>query len=110
MFVHRDIKPENFCIGQGKKSNILHIIDFGLSKRYLCPSTGKHVPFIASKHMTGTVRWLSADASEGTHGRKDDLISVGYLLAFLWRGGTLPWDEIDVPLEPEIDDKDPAAY
>jgi len=39
-FVHRDLKPENICIGQGKKSNIVYLIDFGLSKRYLCPKTG----------------------------------------------------------------------
>jgi serine/threonine protein kinase len=34
-FIHRDIKPENFLIGTCKKAEgIIHIIDFGISKRY----------------------------------------------------------------------------
>ena len=33
-FLHRDIKPENFLIGSGKKSSIIHIIDYGLGKMY----------------------------------------------------------------------------
>lgn len=42
-FVHRDIKTENLCIGHGKKSQTIFLIDFGLSKRYKCPKTGKHI-------------------------------------------------------------------
>ena len=33
-FIHRDIKPENFLIGTKSKSNIVFLLDFGLSKRY----------------------------------------------------------------------------
>jgi serine/threonine protein kinase len=60
-FIHRDVKPVNVVIGQGKKTNIVHLIDFGLAKRYICPKTGFHVPFKQTKHMVGTSRWLSAD-------------------------------------------------
>src|SRR5574343_437284 len=34
-YLHRDIKPENFLIGIGKKSPILHLIDFGLTKKFV---------------------------------------------------------------------------
>ena len=44
-FLHRDIKPENFVIGLGQKSNLIHIIDFGLSKRYKDKATGQHIPY-----------------------------------------------------------------
>jgi len=40
--IHRDIKPENFVMGLHKKAHVLYMIDFGLSKRYKDPKTGKH--------------------------------------------------------------------
>lgn len=43
-FIHWDIKPENFCIGLRKRANIIHIIDFGLSKRYRDPKSKAHIP------------------------------------------------------------------
>jgi serine/threonine protein kinase len=42
-YLHRDIKPENIMIGQNKKANIVHLIDFGLAKRYRNPQTGRHI-------------------------------------------------------------------
>lgn len=45
-FIHRDMKPENILIGQlRRKQDIIHLIDFGLVKRYLCPKSGNHIPF-----------------------------------------------------------------
>ena len=42
-YMHRDIKPQNFLIGHGKKENKLFLIDFGLSKSFMDPKTGKHI-------------------------------------------------------------------
>jgi serine/threonine protein kinase len=39
-YLHRDLKPENIMIGNGKKANMVFLIDFGLAKRYICPSSG----------------------------------------------------------------------
>ena len=33
--LHNDIKPDNFLFGLGKKSHMIHIIDFGLVKPYI---------------------------------------------------------------------------
>jgi serine/threonine protein kinase len=50
-FIHRDIKPDNFLIGVPSKKNqhIVHVIDFGLSKRYREPKTGEHIPYKDNK-------------------------------------------------------------
>ena len=58
-FLHRDVKPENFCMGTGSKSNSVYLIDYGLSKRFIDPKTGQHIPFRDGKNMTGTARYAS---------------------------------------------------
>ncbi len=42
-FIHRDLKPENITIGHGKKADTFYLIDLGLAKRFICPSTGRHI-------------------------------------------------------------------
>ena len=62
-FIHRDIKPENFLIGNGKKSSLVYMIDFGLSKRFKCPKTGMHVkPKTRTGGIMGTPRYCSLNA------------------------------------------------
>jgi len=34
-YIHRDIKPENFMIGNNENCNIVYLIDYGLSKKYI---------------------------------------------------------------------------
>lgn len=46
-------------MGRGKNSSIVHVIDFGLARRYRDATTHKHIPFGQGKGLTGTPRYAS---------------------------------------------------
>ena len=50
--IHHDIKPDNFVMGRCLKSNIVYILDFGLSKKYWSFTHKRHIPFIKGKKLT----------------------------------------------------------
>ena len=89
-FVHRDIKPGNILTREGTE-NPLCLIDFGLSRIYVNPETGQHLP---ARHRCG-FRGTRAYASRNAHlskdlSRRDDLISWFYL-SYELMVEQLPW-------------------
>ncbi|KAK6042386.1 hypothetical protein COOONC_20109 [Cooperia oncophora] len=92
-FVHRDIKPNNFVMGYRddyERARIVHILDFGLSRKMENGSQDEH-----------EVRPNSAERYDIAHrtctkkkeqGRRDDLWSLYYVFIELHCG--LPWQTL----------------
>jgi serine/threonine protein kinase len=95
-FLHRDIKPDNFLMGVNRKSHQVYLIDFGLSKRFMDPKSGQHIPYRTGKSLTGTARYASVNTHLGLEqGRRDDIEGLMYVLLYFLRG-SLPWQGLQV--------------
>ena len=85
--LHRDIKPENFMI---KDDGKVHLIDYGLSTFWI-NGEGEHIANIKQETITGTPKYVSYYNYIGnTISRRDDLISLGYMMMYFMYG-YLPW-------------------
>ncbi|KAK8852446.1 hypothetical protein M9Y10_017422 [Tritrichomonas musculus] len=89
-FVHRDIKPSNILTREGTE-NPLCLIDFGLSRVYVNPDNGHHLPSRKHVGFRGTRAYASVNAHHSRDlSRRDDLISWFYVTyEFLLQ--PLPW-------------------
>ena len=90
-FLHGDIKPDNFLMGMGEAATKVHLISFGLARRYRNPRSRSHLPCTDGNEFVGTVWYASLSTHLGiAPSRRDDLESLGYVLVFLI-AGRLPW-------------------
>jgi serine/threonine protein kinase len=107
-YVHRDIKPNNFLLGKFNRicsDDLVYIIDFGLSKDYLCPETGKHYEFSDNKRFVGTPRYASLNTHLGfKQSRRDDVESIIYVLIYFIKG-ELPWQGVKAKTKSEKKEK-----
>jgi serine/threonine protein kinase len=90
-YIHRDLKPSNIVMGVGDQTNLVYLIDFGLSKQFRNPDTHVHIPYNEGLGFVGNFFFASINSHMGLElGRRDDLESLAYVLFyFLW--GYLPW-------------------
>lgn len=93
-YLHRDIKPDNILMRTKNSKDKIALIDFGYSAPYTTAS-GEHI-----KHRTNEESFIGSPgfASLATHerrtlSRKDDLVSLFYVLIYLAEKG-LPWDDL----------------
>jgi serine/threonine protein kinase len=95
-FIHCDLKPSNIIVGVGKHSDVVYIIDFGLSRQFRHPDTYLHIPYNEAQGIVGTATFASINSHLGSElGRRDDLESLGYILIYFLRG-SLPWQGLDL--------------
>lgn len=94
--ISRDVKSENIIMGPpGPRRHVVHLIDFGLSKR-VTDDEGEHIEDARARAMAGTVPYASLRCHLfEAQSRRDDIESLMYVLIFLLRG-VLPWSRSEL--------------
>ena len=83
-YVHNDIKPDNILM----KNKKLTLIDFGCSTQFM--ESGRHIGKNKVPHFQGNYMFSSINQMTFTvTSRKDDLVSLCYLLIYLLNGRKL---------------------
>ena len=94
-YLHRDIKPSNFLLKYDEtqdynyKTIRIYLIDFGISKSYI-NDLGKHVKMEQEEETSGNYFYRSIhNHNKWKHSRRDDLLSIGYMMFFYIYGNFL---------------------
>ena len=90
-FIHCDLKPDNILLDfQSKSLDSVNLVDFGFSTKYL-DKDGKHLPQRDLESFRGNMLFASSNQFEfKSTSRRDDLISLLYLMVYLLNKD-LPW-------------------
>ena len=79
--VHNDLKPQQFLINTNRKFSL---VDYGFSKKYI--SQQKHKEQKIETKVIGSFLMASYNChDELTLSRRDDFISLGYMLVYLYK-------------------------
>ena len=102
-YLFNDLKPNNILVGNHDEKDLhkIRLIDFGISKKYL-DENGDHIKQMDENLFKGNFLYASVNAFNFVSlGRRDDLISLIYLLVYLV-DGTSPFDiNLGQPKTPE---------
>lgn len=89
--VYNDLKLENIMINQTKdQPPQVKLIDYGLISKYQ-DEDGNHIRKQSAESFVGNLIFASVSALEFNQtSRKDDLVSLCYLIIYILNGGKLP--------------------
>ena len=112
-FIFCDLKLDNILLGEGQtlpnqrfdpERNVfenasLHLIDFGFAPRFQDRETGEHLPQVSTELFQGNLIFSSLNQLKfKSLSRRDDLISLGYMMSFMLLGGKLPGINLDAKM------------
>lgn len=103
-YLFNDLKPNNILVGNVDDEDLhsIKLIDFGISKTYL-DENGDHVEEKSENLFKGNFIFASVNAFNFTTlSRRDDFISLCYLLIYMVDDGTSPFQvNMGLPRTPE---------